>query len=180
MSPTHTVLNQAAPRVDVNEFTANTALVESVAKFAPAADTAKLEEIGRVVGTAGYQRDAEIANTITPVHHSHDRWGNRVDDVEFHPSYHRIMGQSVEWGLHTSAWASPGPGANVERAAGFMLASQIEAGHGCPISMTHAVVPALRYSPGIATSGSRSSCPPTTTPSCATPPRSRESSSAWP
>ena len=150
MSPTHTVLNQAAPRVDVNEFTANTALVESVAKFAPAADTAKLEEIGRVVGTAGYQRDAEIANTITPVHHSHDRWGNRVDDVEFHPSYHRIMGQSVEWGLHTSAWASPGPGANVERAAGFMLASQIEAGHGCPISMTHAVVPALRYSAGIA------------------------------
>src|SRR5699024_2625969 len=88
VSPTHTVLNQAAPRVDVNEFTANTALVESVAKFAPAADTAKLEEIGRVVGTAGYQRDAEIANTITPVHHSHDRWGNRVDDVEFHPSYH--------------------------------------------------------------------------------------------
>ena len=53
-------------------------------------------------------------------------------------------------GLHTSAWADPGQGANVERAAGFMLVSQVEAGHGCPLSMTHAVVPSLRLSPELA------------------------------
>lgn len=149
-SATHTVFNQSTPRVDVNEFTTNPALVEAVATFAPTADTAKLTAIGAEVGTASYQHDAELANTVTPVHRSHDRWGNRVDEIEFHPAYHRIMGYSVNQGLHTSAWAHPGPGANVERAAGFMLVSQVEPGHGCPVSMTHAVVPALRMSPELA------------------------------
>lgn len=147
---THTVFNQSAPRVDINEFTCHPALVEAVDTFAPDADTYRLGLIGAEVGTASYQHDADLANRITPVHTSHDRWGNRVDEVEFHPSYHRIMGFSVNQGLHTSAWAHPGPGANVERAAGFMLVSQIEAGHGCPVSMTHAVVPALRKSAEIA------------------------------
>ncbi|HIW91525.1 MAG TPA: acyl-CoA dehydrogenase family protein [Candidatus Corynebacterium avicola] len=150
---THSVFNQSAPRVDVNEYTSNTALTEAVASFAPSLPTSatdQLTAIGAEVGSASYQHDAELANTITPVHHSHDRWGNRVDDVEFHPGYHRIMGYSINQGLHTSAWADPGPGANVLRAAGFMLVSQVEPGHGCPVSMTHAVVPALRTSPGLA------------------------------
>lgn len=148
---THTVFNQSAPRVDLNEFTTNTALQDAVAVFAPDADTARLGGIGAEVGSASYQHDAELANTITPLHRSHDRWGHRVDEVEFHPGYHRIMGQSIGWGLHTSAWANPRPGANAERAAAFMLASQVEAGHGCPVSMTHAVVPALRLAPDLAT-----------------------------
>ncbi|MGP5655139.1 DNA alkylation response protein, partial [Candidatus Corynebacterium faecigallinarum] len=150
---THTVVNQSAPRVDVNEYTSNIALTEAVATFAPTLPTAATDHlvaIGDEVGSASYQHDAGLANTITPVHHSHDRWGNRVDDVEFHPAYHRIMGYSINQGLHTSAWANPGPGANVLRAAGFMLTSQIEPGHGCPVSMTHAVVPALRTSPELA------------------------------
>ncbi|MGO1619139.1 MAG: acyl-CoA dehydrogenase family protein [Candidatus Corynebacterium faecigallinarum] len=150
---THTVVNQSAPRVDVNEYTSNIALTEAVATFAPTLPTAATDHlvaIGDEVGSASYQHDAGLANTITPVHHSHDRWGNRVDDVEFHPAYHRIMGYSINQGLHTSAWANPGSGANVLRAAGFMLTSQIEPGHGCPVSMTHAVVPALRTSPELA------------------------------
>ncbi|WP_145941857.1 acyl-CoA dehydrogenase family protein [Corynebacterium glyciniphilum] len=147
---THTVFNQSAPRVDLNEFTTNTALQDAVAVFAPDADTARLGGIGAEVGSASYQHDAELANTITPLHRSHDRWGHRVDEVEFHPGYHRIMEQSIGWGLHTSAWANPRPGANAERAAAFMLASQVEAGHGCPVSMTHAVVPALRLAPNLA------------------------------
>ena len=134
-STTHEVLNQAPPRVDVDEFATNTALQEALAAFAPAANSEWFHEIGRHVGTERYQHDAELANTLTPVHHSHDRWGNRVDEIEFHPAYHRIMEFSVSRGLHTSAWADPGPGANVERSAGFMLVSQIEAGHGCPLSM---------------------------------------------
>ncbi|WP_297006867.1 acyl-CoA dehydrogenase family protein [uncultured Corynebacterium sp.] len=150
---THTVFNQSAPRVDVNEFTCDPALVEAVATFAPDLGpdaTAKLTAVGAEVGTASYQHDAELANQITPVHRSHDRWGHRVDEVEFHPAYHRIMGYSVSQGLHTSMWAHPGPGANVARAAGFFVVSQIEPGHGCPVSMTHAVVPALRKSPELA------------------------------
>lgn len=148
---THTVFNQSAPRVDVNEFITNTALQDAIAVFAPDADTARLGGIGAEVGSASYQHDAELANTITPVLRSHDRWGHRVDEVEFHPGYHRIMEQSIGWGLHTSAWANPHPGANAERAAAFMLASQVEPGHGCPVSMTHAVVPALRLAPDLAT-----------------------------
>lgn len=147
---THEVLNQAPPRVDVDEYALNSALREAVEAFAPGADVDRLHRIGQHVGTQEYQHDAELANTNPPVHHGHDRWGNRVDEIEFHPSYHRIMRHSVEHGLHTGAWARPGPGANVERAAGFMLVSQIEAGHGCPLSMTHAVVPSLRLSPDLA------------------------------
>ena len=147
---THEVLNQSPPRVDVDEYQLNTALREAAAVFAPGARTERFHEIGRHVGTRQYQDDAELANVHGPVLHAHDRWGNRVDDVEFHPSYHRIMEYSVSRGLHTSAWADPGAGANVERAVGFMLVSQIEAGHGCPLSMTHAVVPSLRMSPELA------------------------------
>ncbi len=149
-SATHEVLNQSPPRVGVDEFALNPALQEALAVFAPGAPTERFHEIGRHVGTEQYQHDAELANVHGPVLHAHDRWGNRVDEIEFHPSYHRIMGYSVSQGLHTSAWADPGPGANVERAAGFMLVSQIEAGHGCPLSMTHAVVPSLRMSPELA------------------------------
>lgn len=149
-STTHEVLNQAPPRVGVDEFALNPALQEALAAFAPSAKSEWFHEIGRHVGTEQYQHDAELANSITPVHHSHDRWGNRADEIEFHPAYHRIMEYSVSKGLHTSAWADPGLGANVERAAGFMLVSQIEAGHGCPLSMTHAVVPSLRMSPELA------------------------------
>ena len=147
---THEVFNQASARVGVDEFALNPALQEALAVFAPGADAERFHEIGRHVGTEQYQHDAQLANIHPPVHHSHDRWGNRVDDIEFHPAYHRIMEYSVSKGLHTSAWADPGLGANVERAAGFMLVSQIEAGHGCPLSMTHAVVPSLRMSPELA------------------------------
>lgn len=144
---THEVFNQSKPRIGIDEYEMNTALREAVATFAPEEDETKLFEIGSYVGSAEYQRDAELANTLTPRHVSHDRWGHRVDEVEFHPAYHHIMSKSVGWGLHTSMWAEPKLGANAMRAAGFYLAAQIEPGHSCPISMTHAVVPALRKTP---------------------------------
>ena len=147
---THEVANQAPARTGIDEFAANPALVDAVAAFAPTADTGKLHRIGRHVGTAEYQDNAQLANTVTPRHHPFDRWGNRVDDIEFHPAYHEIMGYSITEGLHTSAWAHPGAGANVERAAGFYLTGQIEPGHSCPVSMTHAIVPSLRHAPELA------------------------------
>ncbi len=102
-----------------------------------------LDEIGRHVGSAAFQRDAEHANTQPPVLRTHDRWGNRIDEVEYDDAYHRIMAAAIGAGAHTSAWADPGPGANVDRAAAFFLFAQVEPGHACPVSMTHAAVPTL-------------------------------------
>ncbi|MEO7124808.1 MAG: acyl-CoA dehydrogenase family protein [Nakamurella sp.] len=138
------VTNQAAPRVDIDEYGTNIALVESVAQLAPHADTAELSRIGQLVGSADFQHDAALANRVIPALSTHDRWGNRVDHVEFHPAYHRIIKDDLEAGSHSLAWANPGPGANVERAARFMLFAQIEPGHSCPVSMTHAVVASLK------------------------------------
>ncbi|GAA1759161.1 acyl-CoA dehydrogenase family protein [Agromyces humatus] len=161
MINTHEVLNQPPPREGVDEFGSNAPLVEAVARWgradvpgapAPAGpgrthraapDVSTLDEIGRHVGSAAFQRDAERANTHPPVLHTHDRWGNRIDEVEYDDAYHRIMAAAIGAGAHTSAWASPGVGANVDRAAVFFLFAQVEPGHACPVSMTHAAVPTL-------------------------------------
>ena len=90
------------------------------------------------------------ANRFPPELKSHDRYGNRVDEVEFHPSWHRLMEIGVENGLHSLPWTDPGPGANVARATLFSMLAQAEAGVGCPISMTYSVVPALRHQPELA------------------------------
>ncbi len=148
--PTHEVFNQAPPRVDVNEFTTHPALVEAVARYGGGWASGELTEVGALVGGARFQHDAELAHRIVPELHTHDRYGNRIDEVEFHPSYHRIFGAAIAHGAHTSAWADPRPGANVARAGVFMLFSQIEPGHACPVSMTHAAVPSLRMSPELA------------------------------
>ena len=142
-SATHEVFNQAPPRRDINEFSLNTALVEAVDTFAPAASLSELERIGGLVGSADFINDARLANEHGPELKTHDEWGNRIDAIEFHPAYHRIIGDALASGAHSHAWTNPGPGANPERAARFMLFSQIEPGHACPVSMTHAVVPSL-------------------------------------
>ncbi|GAB3802182.1 acyl-CoA dehydrogenase family protein [Humibacter antri] len=147
---THDVTNQAPDRVDVDEFTTNAALVEGVARHDAAWAFGELTSIGTLVGSAAFQRDAELANVHEPVLRVFDRRGIRLDEVDYDESYHRVIGAAVAHGAHTSAWERPRPGANVARAAAFMLFAQIEAGHACPISMTHAVVPALRRQPELA------------------------------
>lgn len=144
---THEVTNQPPPRIDLDEFAANVPLVEGVNRYDAGWAADQLHETGLLVGTAEFQDDADHANRIEPVLRSHDRFGYRIDEVEYHPSYHRILGRAVAAGAHTSSWAEPRPGANVARAATFMLFAQIEPGHACPISMTHSVVPALAASP---------------------------------
>ncbi|WP_448006092.1 acyl-CoA dehydrogenase family protein [Agromyces bauzanensis] len=146
MSSTHEILNQAPPREGVDEYAANVPLVEAVARWGrrgPDAASPDLHAIGALVGSRGFQHDAERANTQPPVLRTHDRWGHRVDEVEYDDAYHRIMAAAVGAGAHTSAWADPGPGANVDRAAAFFLFAQVEPGHSCPVSMTHAAVPVL-------------------------------------
>ncbi|MDR6906479.1 putative acyl-CoA dehydrogenase [Agromyces sp. 3263] len=146
---THEVSNQVPAREGIDEYATNAPLVEAVARWGRrgaeggAVAASALHEVGRHVGTAAFQHDAERANTHPPVLHTHDRWGRRIDEVEYDDAYHRIMAAAVGAGAHTWAWADPGPGANVDRAAAFLLFAQVEPGHACPVSMTHAAVPTL-------------------------------------
>jgi len=150
MTTLHAVTNQPPPRVDLDEFAANRPLVEAVERYDADWALPQLHTVGRHVGTAQFQHDAELANKVEPVLHDFDRYGNRLDEVEYHPSYTRIIEAAVGYGAHTSAWADPRPGANVARAATFMLFAQVEPGHACPISMTHSAVPVLAASPALA------------------------------
>jgi putative acyl-CoA dehydrogenase len=146
---THDVVNQSPLRTGINEFTDNIPLVNAVQHYDAGWAIPELERTGAVVGMPGFQHDAELANTVRPVLKSFDRYGNRLDEVEYHPAYHRIIAEAARRGAHTAAWADPRPGANVARAATFMLFAQVEPGHACPISMTHAAVPALAGAPAL-------------------------------
>jgi putative acyl-CoA dehydrogenase len=147
---THEVLNQPPPLVDYNVFSQDAALVESVRREGAAWAEAHLQAIGAFVGSAQAMQWGFEANTITPVLHTHDRYGQRIDEVTFHPSWHRLMEKSIGWGAHALAWRESRLGAHVARAATLYLCSQMEAGHCCPVSMTSAVVPVLRTQPALA------------------------------
>ncbi|TQF06007.1 isovaleryl-CoA dehydrogenase [Kitasatospora acidiphila] len=110
----------------------------------------ELHELGRLAGTEQAAEWGRLANENEPVLHTHDRFGHRIDEVEFHPAWHELMTIAVEHGLHAAPWQDARPGAHTARAAKFYLWSQVEAGHGCPISMTYAAVPALRTTPELA------------------------------
>ncbi|WP_030974959.1 acyl-CoA dehydrogenase family protein [Streptomyces sp. NRRL S-1824] len=148
---THTVSNQVPPLVDYDVFAADRALTEAVERhLAPellAGARDELGELGRSAGSAQVQRWGALANEYPPKLRTHDRYGHRIDEVEFHPAWHRLLGHAVAAGL-TDAWGRPG--GHVRRAAGFLVWTQPEGGQGCPLSMTHAAVPALRTDPVLA------------------------------
>ncbi|WP_223171332.1 acyl-CoA dehydrogenase family protein [Microbacterium sp. NIBRBAC000506063] len=144
---THEVTNQPPARTGLDEYGTNTALVEGVERHDAAWAHERLHATGQRVGTAEFQADAAAANTREPVLRTHDRYGNRIDEVDYDESYHRIIAAAVSDGAHTSAYVDPRPGANVARAATFMLYAQVEPGHACPVSMTHSVVPVLQQHP---------------------------------
>jgi putative acyl-CoA dehydrogenase len=147
---THTVTNQVEPLVNYNLYSSNLALQAAMALHAPAVDTQALLALGQTLGTQAMQEHARLANTHGPQLHTHDLRGHRIDQVEFHPSYHALMAEATHAGLHGTPWASQQPGAHVLRAAGFMLFTELEPSVLCPISMTYAVTPALRANPAIA------------------------------
>ena len=150
MSATHRVENQPPWRVDLDEYAVNAPLTTAVHALGAGWADDGLREAGALVGSASFQHDAQRANVHAPVAQLHDRWGNRIDEVEYDPSYHRVLGDAVAHGAHTSAWAEPRPGAAVARAAMFMVFAQVEPGHACPVSMTHAAVASIEGSPWIA------------------------------
>ncbi|HSV83431.1 MAG TPA: isovaleryl-CoA dehydrogenase [Ramlibacter sp.] len=142
---THEVFNQPQPLVNRDLFETNRALRDALRLNAPDLVTAPLQQLGRLAGSEAMQAHARLANVHTPELHTHDRWGRRIDEVEFHPSYHVLMQAAVEAGLHGTPWARPeAPHAHLLRAAGFMLFTELEPAILCPISMTYAATPALR------------------------------------
>jgi putative acyl-CoA dehydrogenase len=145
MSPstTHEVMNQSASLAGHNLYSTDRALRDALAFHAPKADDAQRIKLGAQMGDAAMQAHARLANVHKPSLHTHDRFGHRTDTVEFHPSYHALLGAAVGAGLHATPWAH-GPGAHLERAAGFILFTQLEPSVLCPVSMTYAVTPALR------------------------------------
>ncbi|MBV8550547.1 MAG: isovaleryl-CoA dehydrogenase [Acidobacteriaceae bacterium] len=147
---THEVTNQPPPLVDYNLFERDADLVEAVRREGAEWANAALIEFGKLVGSEEAIRWAFEANENPPVLHTHDRFGNRRDEVKFHPAWHELMRLSLEHGLHCLPWTEGRPGAHVARAALLMLAGQNEAGHTCPISMTYASVPLIRKQPEIA------------------------------
>ncbi|WP_166354008.1 acyl-CoA dehydrogenase family protein [Phytoactinopolyspora limicola] len=150
MAATHEVTNQPPPLAGYDAFAADAALAESVARYGSTAEKDRLHEIGRLTGSAEARQWARDADTHPPVLRTHDRYGHRIDEVEFHPSWHRLMDVAVRSGLHAAPWASQHQQAHAIRAAGFLLWTQVEAAHLCPISMTYAAVPALRTDPDLA------------------------------
>jgi putative acyl-CoA dehydrogenase len=149
MDGTHEVFNQPQPLVDYNLFASNRPLRDALKFNAPRMDTAALSALGVALGSANMQTHARLANVHPPVLHSHDRFGRRVDQVEFHPGYHALMSAATGAGLHGSPWSDSNPSAHVERAAGFMLFTELEPSTLCPISMTYAVTPALKSNEAI-------------------------------
>jgi putative acyl-CoA dehydrogenase len=146
---THQVLNQVPPLIG-HDVAADEALLTAVTAAQGEWVLPELHELGRAAGSAEIAELARLANVNSPVLRTHDRYGHRIDEVEFHPAWHRLMQEAVSHGLHAAPWASDAPGAHVARAAKFYVWTQAEAGHGCPISMTYSVVPALRHAPELA------------------------------
>ena len=174
MNPTHEVFNQPAPLSDYNLLATNRPLRDALKFNAPGLDSTELGQLGAALGSSAMQTHARLANVHGPVLHSHDRFGRRVDQVEFHPSYHELMKLATRAGLHGTPWENPHPHPNpppggegtnprvslplplplgegrgegsphLERAAGFMLFTELEPSILCPISMTYAATPALR------------------------------------
>jgi putative acyl-CoA dehydrogenase len=147
---THEVFNISSELADYNMYASDLALVEAVRREGAAWAHADLERFGALTGSAAHLELGMLANRHGPEFDSHDRFGTRIDLVRFHPAYHALMRSSIEHGLHASPWSDPRPGAHVARAAHCYLHSQVDAGHGCPITMTFASIPTLRSTPELA------------------------------
>ncbi len=147
---THTVFNQVPPLEGVDLYTSNVPLVEAVQREGAGWVQERAQALGRYVGGEPQQEWGRLANEHRPVLRTHDRYGHRNDEVEFHPAWHKLMQMGVQNELHCLPWRSEEPSPHTARAALYMTAMQAEAGFCCPITMTFAVVPALRAQPELA------------------------------
>jgi len=149
MPATHEVFNQVPPLAGHNVAEDATLLAGLRREGADWAEESLLK-LGELAGSEHAQELGRQANENPPVLHTHDRYGHRIDEVEFHPAWHELMTTATRHGLHAEPWLDDRAGAHVARAAKFYTWGQVEAGHTCPISMTYASVPALRHAPELA------------------------------
>lgn len=146
---THTVLNQV-PDLLPYDTSDDASLLEGLRREEGGWAEDEVRQLGARAGSVEAQEWGRLANENPPALRTHDRYGNRVDEVEFHPHWHDLMNVAIENGLHATPWQDTRPGAHVARAAKFYAWGQADAGHMCPISMTYAAVPALRHNPDLA------------------------------
>jgi putative acyl-CoA dehydrogenase len=147
---THEVRNQPPPLEDVDLFASNRPLAEALEREGAGWARERAHAVGRDFGAAETLRLGALANEHPPRLHTHDRFGHRIDEVEFHPAWHALLERCARHELHALPWRTAEPGGHAARAALFMTAGQAEAGMGCPVSMTYSAVPALRLEPDVA------------------------------
>ncbi|MCM2420458.1 acyl-CoA dehydrogenase family protein [Streptomyces sp. RKAG293] len=149
MPQTHEVTNQAPPLTG-HDVAADATLIEGLHRQGAGWSEDSLHTLGTLAGTEHAQELGRLANENEPVLRTHDQYGNRIDEVEFHPAWHELMDTAVSHGLHAAPWRDDRPGAHVARAAKLYVWGQVEPGHICPVSMTYAAIPALRANPALA------------------------------
>ncbi len=145
MAPTHDVFNQPPILEDWNLYTSDQVLRDAVGRYGAGWAEPTLETFGGVVGSRRYLDRADRANRFPPELRAFDRYGHRIDEVDYHPAYHELMALAVEYGLHSLPEEEGYSAGHAARAALFLVAAEVELGHGCPISMTYAVLPVLRH-----------------------------------
>lgn len=145
--PTHEVRNQVPELQDYNLYRSDAALMAGVQHYGAGWHAQALERLGAELGSADTLRLGELANRYVPELSTHDRYGRRIDSVEFHPSWHQLLTLLRREGLHASPWSQLQAGAHVARAAGYFLHGQVEAGSLCPTTMTFAAIPVLQNEP---------------------------------
>src|SRR4051794_35434464 len=148
-NPTRIVFNQPPPLEHYNLYTENRPLVEAVHREGAGWAEERLLAMGEEAGGEPLEW-GRLANENPPQLRTHDRYGNRIDEVEFHPAWHWLMELSIRHGTHALPWREPRDGAHAARAAMMLTGGAVESGHGCPVSMTYAVIPALRRQPDVA------------------------------
>jgi putative acyl-CoA dehydrogenase len=149
MTRTHEVFNQV-PTLAGHNVAEDPTLLDALRREGAGWAEKDVLALGELAGTAHAQELGRLANENPPVLRTHDRYGHRVDEVEFHPAWHELMTTATRNGLHAAPWRDGRSGAHVARAAKFYVWGQVEAGHSCPVSMTYAAVPALRHAPDLA------------------------------
>jgi putative acyl-CoA dehydrogenase len=144
------VTNQPPPLEPYNLLQTDRVLREALVRENAGWAEPELTALGKTLGNPETIRLGFAANNNPPVLHAFDRYGHRIDEVEFHPAWHALLSLAVAAGLHSSPWTKPGPGAHVARATGTYMLGQIESGVYCPIAMTYGSVAALRHAPALA------------------------------
>jgi putative acyl-CoA dehydrogenase len=147
---THEVTNQSFPLEDYDAYGLDTPLTQAMEREGGAWVAEKLSAYGKVVGSGEMIELGARANRHPPELRTHDRFGHRIDEIDYHPAYHELMRRAMAHEVHSIAWRHAGPGAHVAHAGLLYLHTQAEAGTGCPLTMTHACIPSLRVQPELA------------------------------